>query len=123
MTGSIIGYDLNEKYCQISFYNEEQQEPQTMETALDNYKIPLIIGKKENDWVIGSDAKRLQVTKKGYIAEDLFSKANAGEKLMLGNETYEAVWYSGYIAGSYCDPDQRYSSGNGNSGADAYSCR
>ena len=50
MAGSIIGYDLNEKYCQISFYNEEQQEPQTMETALDNYKIPLVIGKRDDAW-------------------------------------------------------------------------
>lgn len=32
MSKSMIGYDLNERYCQISYYNEEQQEPQTMET-------------------------------------------------------------------------------------------
>lgn len=30
MSKSIIGCDLNEKYCQISYYNEEQQEPQTL---------------------------------------------------------------------------------------------
>ena len=29
--GSIIGYEINEKTCQISFYNEEQLEPETME--------------------------------------------------------------------------------------------
>lgn len=32
MQNSIIGYDLNERYCQISYYNEESQEPQTLET-------------------------------------------------------------------------------------------
>lgn len=31
MSGSIIGYELNERYCQISFYHEENQEPQTLE--------------------------------------------------------------------------------------------
>lgn len=92
MTGNIIGYDLNEKYCQISFYNEEQQEPQTMETALDNYRIPLVIGKVDDKWVIGSDAKRLQVIKQGYVADDLFRKTIAQERIQLGKEVYEAVW-------------------------------
>ena len=33
MSKSIIGIDLNERYCQISFYHEEQQEPQTLENV------------------------------------------------------------------------------------------
>ena len=33
MSKSIIGCDLNERYCQISYYNEEQQEPQTLENV------------------------------------------------------------------------------------------
>lgn len=32
MSKSIIGYDLNDRHCQISFYSEEHQEPQTLET-------------------------------------------------------------------------------------------
>lgn len=31
MAGSMIGCELNERYCQISFYQEEKQEPQTLE--------------------------------------------------------------------------------------------
>ncbi len=31
MSKNIIGCDLNERYCQISFYNEDEQEPQTLE--------------------------------------------------------------------------------------------
>ena len=27
--GSIIGYEINEKTCQISFYNEQEMEPDT----------------------------------------------------------------------------------------------
>ena len=84
MTGSILGYDLNEAYCQISFYNEEQQEPQTMETALDNYQIPLVIGKKDDSWVIGNDAKRLRVLKQGHVVEDLYRKALNQEKVKFG---------------------------------------
>ena len=43
--GNIIGYEINEKTCQISFYNEEMAEPETMEVDADNYQIPLVIGK------------------------------------------------------------------------------
>ncbi len=100
MPGDIIGYDLNEKYCQISFYNEEQQEPQTMETSLDNFQIPLILGKKKAEhvtkkevlWVIGKEAKRLEVTKKGDVVHDLYEKAFNQEKVSLGKEIYEATW-------------------------------
>ena len=92
MSGSIIGYDLNEKYCQISFYSEEAQEPQTMETTLDNYQIPLVIGKKEGHWVIGNDAKRLDVIRQGNAAGDLYRRVLRQEKVELGDETYEAIW-------------------------------
>ncbi len=30
--GSIIGYEINEKTCQISYYSEEQMEPQTLKS-------------------------------------------------------------------------------------------
>lgn len=92
MVKDIIGYDLNEKYCQISFYSEEQQEPQTMETTLDNYQIPLIVGKNGEEWVIGNEAKRLSVVKQGYVAENLYRRALRQEKIEFGEETYEAIW-------------------------------
>ena len=37
MSKSMIGCDLNERYCQISYYNEKIQEPQTVETV--NYPV------------------------------------------------------------------------------------
>lgn len=33
--GSIIGYEINEKTCQISFYNEKDLEPDTLEVDTD----------------------------------------------------------------------------------------
>ncbi len=38
--GSLIGYEINEKTCQISYYSEEQMEPQTLEVDEDNFQIP-----------------------------------------------------------------------------------
>lgn len=92
MTGNIIGYDLNERYCQISFYSEEQQGPQTMETALDNYQIPLVIGKLDKEWVIGNDAKHLPALQKEWVVENLYRRAVRQEKIEIGDETFEAIW-------------------------------
>ena len=92
MAKDIIGYDLNEKYCQISFYSEEQREPQTMETTLDNYQIPLAIGIDDGKWVIGSDAKRPNVAGQGMLVENLYVRALRQEKVELADDTYEAVW-------------------------------
>ena len=92
MTGNILGYDLNEKNCQISFYSEEQQEPQTMEIVADNYQIPLVLGRKGDVWSFGNDAKRLGVSREGYTVSNLFVKSLLREKVSLGEETYEAVW-------------------------------
>ena len=38
--GSILGYDLNEKNCQISYYDERKDEPETLKFAAGHYQIP-----------------------------------------------------------------------------------
>ena len=48
--GSIIGYEINEMTCQISFYNDKEMEPQTLEVDADNFQIPFIIGKLRDTW-------------------------------------------------------------------------
>ena len=92
MSGKIIGYDLNEKYCQISYFDEGKKEPHTMESMGEHYQIPLVIGHKEEEWVIGKDAKRLSVVQNMDIAEDLFEKALCQEKVSLEGKSYDAVW-------------------------------
>ena len=64
--GSIIGYEINEKTCQISFYNDKEMEPQTLEVDSDNFQIPLIIGKLRDTWAYGKEAKRLATLKEVY---------------------------------------------------------
>lgn len=92
MQGSIIGYDINEKNCQISYYNEQQMEPETLETDSENYQIPLVIGRYRDTWVYGKEAERLMSLKKGYTVGRLLSRSLSGEKISLGEETYDAVW-------------------------------
>ena len=55
-TGSILGYDLNEKHCQISYYDETKDEPETLEVAVDNYQIPLMLGYYKDCLLYTSDA-------------------------------------------------------------------
>ena len=54
--GSILGVDLNEKSCQISYYDENKEEPETMEAAVDNYQIPLILAPCQ---ICQSDAEKV----------------------------------------------------------------
>ena len=90
--GSIIGYEINEKTCQISFYNDQELEPDTLEVDSDNYQIPLIIGKLRDTWAYGKEAKRLVTIKEGFTVTRLLSKSLAGDKIEFGEETYDAVW-------------------------------
>ena len=90
--GNIIGYEINEKTCQISFYNDQQLEPETLEVDTDNYQIPLIIGKLRDTWAYGKEAKRLVTIKEGFTVTRLLERALAGEKIEFGEESYDAVW-------------------------------
>ena len=88
----MIGYDLNEYGCQISYFDETEREPATLEVAVDNYQIPLVIGYHDHTWFYGKRARRLAVVKEGYTVDDLWNKAMAQEKITYENQTYEAVW-------------------------------
>ena len=88
--GSIIGYEINEKTCQISYFNEQQMEPDTLEVDSDNFQIPLIIGKLRDTWAYGKEAKRLVSIKEGFTVTRLLSKSLAGERIEFGEETYDA---------------------------------
>ncbi|MEE1085865.1 MAG: DUF5716 family protein [Schaedlerella sp.] len=90
--GSIIGYEINEKTCQISCYNEQESEPETMEVDADNFQIPLIIGKLRDTWAYGKEAKRLVTVKEGFTVTKLLERSLAGEKIEFGDEIYDAVW-------------------------------
>ena len=59
--GCVIGYDINEKGCQISYYDDSMEEPDTMMASSNNYLIPLVLGYFKDRWVFGKEAKRLAV--------------------------------------------------------------
>ena len=89
--GSIIGLELNEKNCQISYFNEAKQEPETVETAVDNYQIPLMIGFYQNRWVCGREAAALDSVNSGCVASGLYQRAIRQEKIKIGGQICDAV--------------------------------
>ncbi len=90
--GRILGYDMNPKYCQISYYDKMKNEPETLEVASDNYQIPLVIGYFQKRWIYGKEAKRLATVSSGYTVSDLYERAMKREKAQVGEKTYDAVW-------------------------------
>ena len=90
--GRILGYDLNEKNCQISFYDETKEEPETLETAADNYQIPLMLGYCNERWVYGVEAKKMAALQEGITVNNLFERAVRQEKVKFGSKKRDAVW-------------------------------
>ena len=90
--GKIIGLELNDEYCQISYYDEEKHEPETLEIAIDNYQIPLMLGYYNEQWVYGKEAKRLYNVNGNYVAIDLYTKAVRHEKVKINDRQYDGVW-------------------------------
>ena len=90
--GYLIGYEINEKSCQISYYREKELEPQTLEVDDENDFIPICVGNFRGTWVIGRDALRLLKVKEGFAVTRLLERGLAGEQFDHGDESYEGVW-------------------------------
>ena len=69
--GGILGYDLNEKTCQISYYDTAKDEPQTLELAAGVSQLPLVLGYFKDRWVYGREAKRLAIAGGDCTVTDL----------------------------------------------------
>ena len=90
--GSIIGYDLNENTCQISYYDEKSDEPQTFEYAQGQSLIPLKLGYIKEQWVYGKEAELLEQKNPSCVVSDLFGKAVQRKKVRIGSKVHDAVW-------------------------------
>ncbi|MFV0364246.1 MAG: DUF5716 family protein [Suipraeoptans sp.] len=90
--GYAIGYDLNDKFGQISFYDYEKDEPHTLDVAADNCQIPLALAFFNNRWVYGKEAKRLGIINAGFAFVNFYEKARHREKITVNGKTYDAVW-------------------------------
>lgn len=90
--GYVLGCDINEKYCQVSYYDESENEPKTMQAHASNYQIPLAIGFYKDQWLYGRAAKRIDTMCPGCMVDDLYTKACRRERIELQGKEYDAVW-------------------------------
>lgn len=90
--GSILGLELNEEFCQISYYDREKHEPETLEAAVDNYQIPLILGYVNNKWLYGKEAKHLATVDESCTVSELYGKAVRQERMQFAGQIRDAVW-------------------------------
>ncbi len=90
--GSILGLELNEEFCQISYYDREKHEPETMEAAVDNYQIPLILGYVNSKWLYGKEAKHLATVDESCTISELYGRAVRQERVNFAGQIRDAVW-------------------------------
>ena len=92
---SIIGYDLNYEYCQISIGTSLDEEPETLYLMDDkeDTELPLIIAKRNEEapWVTGTEALRLDTMGEGIVIRDLLRLSMDNAKVKVGSEEVSAV--------------------------------
>ena len=91
--GSIIGYDINAKMCQISYYNEQTQEPETVDTGIEkeNNQIPLVMNYYKETWTYGRQARRMSTVRDSICVEGIWECALGNRKIEVDGQEYEGV--------------------------------
>lgn len=91
----LVGYDLGEKYSQISYCVYGQEEATTIATVVGTkqYNIPTMLCKREgvNQWFYGKEAVK-NMDEEGMLPlGGLLSLAKKGEEIELDGETFDPV--------------------------------
>lgn len=91
----LVGYDLGEKYSQISYCIYGQEDVDTVATVVGTkqYNIPTVLCKREgvNQWFYGKDAVKNAGEEAMFPVEGLLKLARKGEKIELDGESYDPV--------------------------------
>ena len=83
----LVGYDLGEKYSQISYCVYGQEEATTIATVVGTkqYNIPTMLCKREgvNQWFYGKDAVKNMDEEGMFPVEGLLGLARKGDEIEL----------------------------------------
>lgn len=94
-TGYVIGYDLNDRMSQISYYELNRNVPETLISDSEEEKlgIPTVLCKRKevSQWYYGKEAERVVTHGEGTLVGKLLSFARAGAKIELEGEAYDSV--------------------------------
>ncbi len=90
----IVGYDLGNRYSQISYCTYESGEPETLSVVAggESYNIPTALCKRKgvNQWFYGKDAYK-HAGEEGQLLTNLIELARAGEKVVVDEEEFDPV--------------------------------
>lgn len=92
----IVGYDLGNKYAQISCYvTGSEEEIRTLSSVAGSsvYTIPLALSKRQgvNQWFYGSEAIRYAGEEDGILVENLLKLARDGEPVQIDGAPIDPV--------------------------------
>ena len=89
----IVGYDLGNRYSQISYCTYEGGEPETLSVIAgeESYNIPTVLCKRNgaNQWFFGKEAYKYAQAGEGSLVTDLVELALNGEKVIVEEEEFE----------------------------------
>ena len=92
-----LGMDVCAEYTQLSFFNQQTKEPESIcqLNTVDTYLLPNVafFGKEKGQWYIGSDALEHRFHQKGIMLEQVVEKLESTERMTFREEdyTYEDV--------------------------------
>lgn len=94
--GSVmVGYDIGERYSQISYCIYGQEDVDTVATVVGTkqYNIPTMLCKRKgvNQWYYGKDAVRNAGQEDMFPVDNIPALARAGEEIELDGEVYDPV--------------------------------
>ncbi len=91
----ILGYDLGNEFCQISYAVSETGDVETLSQVAgeQNYNIPAVLCKRigVNQWFYGKEALRYAEGQNGILVKDLLAQALDGEPVVIEGENFNPV--------------------------------
>lgn len=91
----LVGYDLGDKYSQISYLSHASDAPETlsMTAGSENYNIPTVLCKRKgvNQWFYGKEACRYAQEQQGSLVENLVSLAREGKPVNLEGQDFHPI--------------------------------
>ncbi len=92
MQGFYLGMDVCAEHTQLSFFNQQTKEPESIcqLNTVDTYLLPNVafFGEETNRWYIGSDALEHRFHQKGTMLEHVVEKLGSTERMTFQEETY-----------------------------------
>lgn len=91
----IVGYDLGNEHCQISYSLSEAGEVETLSqiAGAESYNIPAVLCKRSgvNQWFYGKEAIRYNEEQGGILVDNLLALALDGEPVLIEGESLDPV--------------------------------